>query len=173
MPERGRESKDTSKAASSKNRPAASKARGSKPGQPGKPANPATADGETSPPKRRAAEGKPGGGTPSPRLVHRDGVAYLDEYDIPVWRLEMARRAGPGPDALIAAFPGLTLQGLKLAFAYARRHKAEFDPLIQRHSGADVPSEDEGDGDEDEAASEAELDALFTEYAEVFRRLAQ
>jgi len=91
---------------------------------------------------------------------------------VPVWRLEMARRAGSAPTALIAVSPGLTPQGLDLAFAYAQEHSTEFDPLIQYHSGASVPPEDEGD-EEDEATSEAELDAMFTEYAEVFRRLAQ
>jgi uncharacterized protein (DUF433 family) len=106
------------------------------------------------------------------RLVFREGVAYLQEYDIPVWRLEMARRGGSGPEALMGAFPGLTREGLNLAFAYAREHRAEFDPLIQYHSGADVPLEDEGD-DEDDATFEAELDAMFTEYAQVFRRLAE
>ncbi len=107
-----------------------------------------------------------------PRLGFRDGVAYLEGCDVPVWRLEMARRAGSGPAALIAVSHGLTPRGLDLAFAYAREHSAEFDPLIQYHSGASVPPEDEGD-DENEATFEAELDAMFTEYAEVFRRLAQ
>jgi uncharacterized protein (DUF433 family) len=107
-----------------------------------------------------------------PRLVFRDGVADLQEYDIPVWRLEMARRGGSSPEALMGAFPGLTREGLDLAFAYAQEHRAEFDPLIQYHSGADVPLEEEAD-DEDDATFEAELDAMFTEYAQVFRRLAE
>ena len=33
----------------------------------------------------------------SPRIVFRDGVAYLDEYDIPIWRLEMGRHPAPVP----------------------------------------------------------------------------
>ena len=66
----------------------------------------------------------------------------------------------------------MTSEGLEVAFAYAQQHKAEFDPLIQLHSGADVPLEDQGD-EEDEATAEAELNALFTEYAQVFRRLAE
>ena len=78
----------------------------------------------------------------------------------------------PAPTAQIGAFPSLTPQGLELAYAYAQEHSAEFDPLIQYHSGASVPPEDEGD-DEDEATFEAELDAMFAEHAEVFRRLAQ
>ena len=49
---------------------------------------------------------------------------------------------------------------------------AEFDPLIQYHSGADVPLEDEGD-DEDDATFEADLDALLKRDAELLRRLAQ
>src|SRR5438067_2284663 len=96
----------------------------------------------------------------SPRIIYRDGEAYLDEYDIPIWRLEMGRRAGSSPAALMATSPGLTQKGLDLAFAYAQEHKAEFDPLIRLHSGEDVPEEDEGD-EEDEATFEAELDALF------------
>ncbi len=110
--------------------------------------------------------------TDGPRIVFRDGVAYLNEYDIPIWRLEMARRAGTKAAPLIATSPGLTPEGLDLAFDYARQHKSEFDPLIQLHSGADVPPEDEGE-EEDGATFEAELDALLTENAQVFRRLAE
>jgi hypothetical protein len=106
------------------------------------------------------------------RLVFRDGEAYLEGCDVPIWRLEMARRGGSNPAAQIAVSPGLTPEGLELAFAYAQEHSAEFDPLIRYHSGADVPPEDEGD-DEDDATFEAELDAMFTEYAQVFRRLAE
>ena len=50
-------------------------------------------------------EGQSGGA----RLVFRDGVAYVEGCDVPVWRLEMGRRAGssasrddrslPQPDA--------------------------------------------------------------------------
>jgi hypothetical protein len=119
-----------------------------------------------------AANGKPDEPTEAARLVLRDGVAYVEGCEVPVWRLEMGRRAGSGPDAQIAVSPGLTRQGLDLAFAYAQEHSAEFDPLIQYHSGASVSPEDEGD-DEDEATFEAELDAMFAEHAEVFRRLAQ
>ncbi|MGP0068140.1 MAG: hypothetical protein ACLQGP_31650 [Isosphaeraceae bacterium] len=107
-----------------------------------------------------------------PRLVFRDGEAYVEGCSVPIWRLEMARRGGSSPAAQIAVSPGLTPEGLELAFAYAQEHSAEFDPLIRYHSGADVPLEDEGD-DEDDATFEAELDAMFTEYAQVFRRLAE
>jgi hypothetical protein len=117
-------------------------------------------------------EPKAGSRTGGPQIVFRDGVAYLDEYDIPIWRLEMGRRARSDYAALIASSPGLTAEGLDLAFAYGQQHKAEFDPLIQMHSGADVPPEDEGD-DEDDATFDAELDALLTENAQVFRRLAE
>jgi hypothetical protein len=124
------------------------------------------------PEESRAVNGQPDEPGKAARLVHRDGVAYVEGCDVPVWRLEMGRRAGSGPDAQIGAFPSLTPQGLELAYAYAKEHSAEFDPLIQYHSGASVPPEDEGD-DEDEATFEAELDAMFAEHAEVFRRLAQ
>jgi len=107
-----------------------------------------------------------------PRLVFRDGEAYVEGCNVPIWRLEMARRGGSSPAAQIAVSPGLTPEGLELAFAYAQVHSAEFDPLIRYHSGADVPPEDEGD-DEDDSAFEAELDAMFTEYDQVFRRLAE
>jgi uncharacterized protein (DUF433 family) len=119
-------------------------------------------------PVRPGAECDAGG----PRQVFHDGVAYVENGDVPVWRLEMGRRAGSSARATLGAFPSLTPEGLELAFAYAPEHKAEFDPLIHYHSGADVPLKDEGD-DEDDAAFEAERDALMTEHAEVFRRLAQ
>jgi uncharacterized protein (DUF433 family) len=122
--------------------------------------------------KKAVAMGKAENREDGPRLVFRDGVAYLQEYDIPIWRLEMARRAGSSPASLIKVFRGLTPEGLDLAFAYAQEHSAEFDPLIRYHSGADVPLEEEDD-DEDDATFEAELDAMFTEYAQVFRRLAE
>ncbi len=114
------------------------------------------------------AEGQSGG----PRLVFRDGVAYVEGCDVPVWRLEMGRRAGSSDRATLGAFPSLTPEGLNLAYAYAREHSAEFDPLIQHHSGADVPPEDEGD-EEDDAAFETELEALLERDAELLRRLAQ
>jgi uncharacterized protein (DUF433 family) len=108
--------------------------------------------------------------TDGPRLVHRKGVAYLEGCDVPVWRLEMARRAGSGPAALTAAFPGLTSLGLDLAFAHARRHREKFDALIRQRGAAAVPAGDEGA--DDAAAFEADLEALLDKNAEVFRRLA-
>ena len=125
-----------------------------------------------SPVKDSVAMGKAESREDGPRLVFRDGVAYVEGCNLPIWRLEMGRRAGSQPAAQIAVTPGLTPEGLDLAFAYAQEHSAEFDPLIRYHSGADVPPEDEGD-DEDDATFEAELDAMFTEYAQVFRRLAE
>jgi hypothetical protein len=124
------------------------------------------------PGESRAMNSQPDEPGKAARLVHRDGVAYVEGCDVPVWRLEMGRRAGSGPDAQIGAFPSLTPQGLELAYAYAQEHSAEFDPLIQYHSGASVPPEDEGD-EEDEATFEAELDALLERDAELFRRLAR
>ncbi len=105
------------------------------------------------------------------RLVDREGVAYVQGCEVPVWRLEMARRAGSGPAALTAAFPGLTSLGLDVAFAYARRHRAKVDELIRLHGAAAVPTGDEGPGDA--AAFEADLDTLLDKNAEVFRRLSQ
>jgi uncharacterized protein (DUF433 family) len=121
------------------------------------------------PGESRAVNGKP---DEAARLVFRDGVAYVEGCDLPVWRMEMGRRAGSRPEAQIAAFPSLTLQGLELAYAYAQEHSAEFDPLIQYHSGASVSPEDEGD-EEDEAAFEADLADLLERDAELFRRLAR
>jgi uncharacterized protein (DUF433 family) len=149
-----------------------SRAQSGKPAEPDQAAKPPAAAEGASPAKKPAARGKAKSRPDSPRIVFRDGVAYLDEYDIPIWRLEMGRRAGSSPEATIAAFPGLTAEGLDLAFAYAQEHKAEFDPLIRMHSGEDVPEEDEGD-EEDEAAFEAELEALLETDAELFRRLAR
>ena len=150
----------------------ASQAKTGKPAGLDKAAKPVTAPKGAASAQKGDAMGNDQSQTESPRVVFRDGEAYLDEYDIPIWRLEMGRRAGSSPEATMRAFPGLTPQGLELAFAYAQEHKAEFDPLIRMHSGEDVPEEDEGD-EEDEAAFEAELDAMFTEYAQVFRRLAE
>jgi uncharacterized protein (DUF433 family) len=107
---------------------------------------------------------------PAPRLVHRDGVAYVAGCDIPVWRLEMVRRAGSPPRAMIKVFPGVTPEGLDLAFAYAREHRQEVDALIRELGPADVVPEEEED---DEAEIQADLDEIFEKYGEVFRRLAQ
>ena len=41
----------------------------------------------------------------APRVVHRDGMAYVEGCDIPVWRLEMARRTGSPPAALLRSLP--------------------------------------------------------------------
>jgi hypothetical protein len=125
-----------------------------------------------SPTENAAVNGNAEGEAAGPRLIHRDGVAYVEGCDLPIWRLEMGRRGGSSPAAQIRAFPSLTLEGVELAYAYAQEHRAEFDPLIEYHSGASVPPQDEGD-DEDEATFEAELDAMLAEHAEVFRRLAQ
>ena len=87
-----------------------------------------------------------------------------------VWQLEMARRAGSPPAALLGVFPSLTPEGLDLAFAYAQQHREEIDALIRELGPGDVPPEDEED-DEDEI--QADLDELFERDAELFRRLAQ
>ena len=63
-----------------------------------------------------------GSGAQAPRLVHRDGLAYVEGCDVPVWRLEMSRRAGSAPAALLKVFPALTPEGLELAFDYADQH---------------------------------------------------
>lgn len=112
-----------------------------------------------------------GPGSTGPRLVERDGVAYVEGCDVPVWRLEMSRRAGSTPAELLKVFPDLTPQGLDLAFAYARQHAAEIDTLIREQGPLDVPPEDEGEDDEEEIR--ADMDEIFEEYGEVFRRLAQ
>jgi hypothetical protein len=106
----------------------------------------------------------------TPRLVHRNGVAYVEGCDVPVWRMEMARRAGSGAAALAAAVPGLTATGLELAFAYAQRYRAKLDKLIRQNGGVSVPAGDEGA--DDAVAFEADLDTLLEKNAEVFRRLA-
>jgi hypothetical protein len=119
---------------------------------------------------REAAAGKYETEGNGPHLVDRDGVAYVEGCDVPVWRLEMARRVGSGPQALQAAFPGLTAAGIDLAFAYARRHRAKFDKLIRVQGASSAPAADRAD---DKAAFEAELETLIDKNTEVFRRLAQ
>lgn len=106
----------------------------------------------------------------SPRLVHRDGVTYVEGCDIPVWRLEMNRRAGSSAAAQLRVAPGLKPEGLDLAFAYADQHREEMDAPICDLGLDDVSPEEEED-DEDEY--QADLEVLFEEYGEVFRRLAQ
>ena len=106
----------------------------------------------------------------APRVVHRDGMAYVEGCDVPVWQLERAHRAGSSPAALLGAFPMLTPEGLDLAFAYAQQHREEVDALIRELGPTDVPAEDEED---DEEEFQADLDELFERDAELFRRLAQ
>ena len=106
----------------------------------------------------------------APRVVHRDGMAYVEGCSIPVWQLERAHRAGSSPAALLGAFPMLTPEGLDLAFAYAQQHSDEVDALIRELGPTEVAPEDEED-DEDEF--QADLDELFERDAELFRRLAQ
>jgi uncharacterized protein (DUF433 family) len=108
--------------------------------------------------------------TTGPRLVHREGMAYVAGCDVPVWQLEMAHRAGSSPDALIGVFPSLTPEGLDLAFAYAQQHREGIDALFQELGPLEVSCEEEED-DEDEFQSD--LDELFERDAELFRRLAQ
>jgi hypothetical protein len=106
----------------------------------------------------------------TPRLVHRDGVAYLEGCDVAIWRLEMSRRAGSPASALLKVTPGLTPDGLDLAFAYAEQHSEEMDASIRELGLDDVPPEEEED---DEGEFQADLDELFERDAELFRRLAQ
>jgi uncharacterized protein (DUF433 family) len=108
--------------------------------------------------------------TGDPLLVHRNGVTYVEGCDIPVWRLEMARRAGSPPSALLKVTGGLTPEGLDLAFAYAEQHAEEMYAPIRELGLDDIPAEEEED---DEAEIRADLDEIFETYGEVFRRLAQ
>ncbi len=108
--------------------------------------------------------------TQVPGLVHRDGVAYVEGCDVAIWRLEMNRRAGSPAAAQLKVAPGLTPQGLDLAFAYAAQHPEEMDAPIRELGLDDVPLEEEED-DEDEI--QADLEEIFETYGEVFRRLAQ
>ena len=172
MAESGRRKPRETETAKRKKPENASQAKTSKPAAPDQAAKPTAAVDGTCSVEQSVATRTAQGQAESPRIVFRDGEAYLDEYDIPIWRLEMGRRAGSSPAATMGAFPGLTQKGLELAFAYAQEHKAEFDPLIRMHSGEDVPEEDEGD-EEDPAEAEADLDEIFSKYAQVFRRLAE
>ncbi len=112
-----------------------------------------------------------GGETSGPRLVHEEGIAYVEGCDVPIWRLEMVRRAGRSPAALMKVFPVLTPEALDLAAAYARQHPDEIDARIRECGPMEVSAEDEGE--DDEAEIRADLDGIFEEFGEVFRRLAQ
>ena len=107
-----------------------------------------------------------------PRLTHRDGVALVEGCGVPVWRLEMVRRAGSGPAALMAGFSGLTLSGIELAIDYTQRNAPLVETLVerQRWNNALAGSDEEPDN---VSGSDAELDTLLDENSEVFRRLAQ
>lgn len=104
------------------------------------------------------------------QLVFRPDGVYLTGCDVPVWRLEMARRAGTTPATLINLFPGLTPRGLDRAFAYARRNRAAIDRLIEAIGLERVPPEPEQD---DDADFERELVEMLDQNADLFRRLAR
>jgi uncharacterized protein (DUF433 family) len=120
---------------------------------------------------KKAPAGVRGKGRPaSPRLVDHDGIVYVKGCDIPVWRLEQARRAGSNAEALAHAFPGLSLEAIDLAFSYARRHRTSVDRLIRKYGPAPVTTTD---GPDDGAGFEQELGELLDRNAELYRRLAR
>ena len=171
MAESGRRKAQKTEPARRKKPNKASQAKTGKPAGLDQAAKPVTAPKGASPAQEPVAMGNAKSQTESPRVVFRDGVAYLDEYDIPIWQLEMGRRAGSSPAATMRAFPGLTPQGLDLAFAYAQENRQQIDALIREYGPTDVPAEDEEE--DDEAAFEAGLEALLETDAELFRRLAR
>jgi hypothetical protein len=105
----------------------------------------------------------------APRVIHHDGVAYVEGCDVAIWRLEMNRRAGSPSSAQLKVAPGLTPEGLELAFAYADQHPEEMDEPIRELGLDDVPLEEEED-DEDEFR--ADMEEMFERDAELFRHLA-
>lgn len=117
-----------------------------------------------------AAENVADVGPAFPGVVHRDGVAYVEGTDIPIWRLEMCRRSGSKPPSLLQLVPGLTPRGLEVAYAYAAEHPHELDDPIRELGLDDFSPEDEED---DAAEFQTDLDELFERDAELFRRLAQ
>ena len=103
-------------------------------------------------------------------MVHRDGMAYVEGCEVPVWQLERARRAGSSAAALLGAFPVPDARGARSGLRLCQQHREEVNALIRELGPTDVPPEDEED-DEDEI--QADLDEIFETYGEVFRRLAQ
>ena len=85
-----------------------------------------------------------------PLVVHRDGLAYVQGCDVPIWQLEMSRRAGSRPAAMLRVFLGLTDEGLDAAIAYAREHSDEIDALIRERGPVGVSPGDEGEDDPEE-----------------------
>ena len=106
----------------------------------------------------------------TPKLVQRGGVVYPQGCDAPVWRLEMARRAGATTASLLEAFSGLTPQVLALALFYAQQNRPTCDKMIRKYGAPDVAMGAVADTD---VGFDLELDELLDRNAELYRRLAQ
>jgi uncharacterized protein (DUF433 family) len=101
----------------------------------------------------------------------KKGIVYLPGCDVPIWRLIMAERAGASAAALIEAFPGLTLSGLKVARQYAARNRDNVDDLIRAQGPGKVRQGVEAD--DDEVGFDRELTAMLDRDAALYRRLAR
>jgi uncharacterized protein (DUF433 family) len=92
---------------------------------------------------------------------------------IPIWRLEMARRAGSSADSILAVYPEIPRCDLEAAFEYATKHRAEIDRLIELHGPRPIPPDDVATFEDDEEEFERELLEDLERNAEVYRRLAE
>ena len=64
------------------------------------------------------------------------GDACIRNTRISVWVLEGYRRLGLSQEELLAAYPRLTAEDLRLAQAYAAAHPQEIDQAIQDNEAA-------------------------------------
>src|SRR4051812_43143467 len=101
MPERGKKKASGTEAVPAKQPPRTSQPKAGRPVEPNQADQPAAGAEDGSRAQQRTLPGRTESQWDVPRIVLRDGVAHVDGCNAPVWRLEMARRAGSSPAALI------------------------------------------------------------------------
>ncbi|HEV2968671.1 MAG TPA: DUF433 domain-containing protein [Pirellulales bacterium] len=69
----------------------------------------------------------------TPRIC--GGHARVNGTRIPVWGIELLRRAGKSARSIIRSYRGLTLTDVLAAFSYADSHRQEIDDAIKSNEG--------------------------------------
>jgi uncharacterized protein (DUF433 family) len=64
------------------------------------------------------------------------GSARVNGTRIPVWGIEVSRRAGASAASIVRSYGGLRTADIQAAFAYADRHRAEIDLEIKANEEA-------------------------------------